>query len=138
MRDFNLLVPQGPKAESIYTNSSHLDSRVAVWLILSCRPHDFYVLMAPVCSSWVGINQHTSKRSICNPGGDVLKEYIQAANSMCSRLLASIGSQSCLGAEGSVWIALCALQVHLPLPSHNGDGRILLPGTTWIQFNGVL
>ena len=70
----------------MYIYVLYVNLRICVWLLLNCRQGSFYALFAPVCSSWVGVNQATSRRTIAFPWGDLTKEYIVRANTMCSRL----------------------------------------------------
>ena len=58
-------------------------------------------MLAPVCSSWVWMNRHTSGRSIERPLGNVCRGYIKNANRMVSRvaLLCLL-----LTAKGVFWI----------------------------------
>ena len=76
----------------IFPNSSwsHIQPRLYIHLILSCRESSFATVWATVCSSWVRINCFTSCRSILLPEGDCGKRYIEQANTMMSRILAYI------------------------------------------------
>ncbi|CAL1131298.1 unnamed protein product [Cladocopium goreaui] len=58
---------------------------IAVWLISQCRPKNFFILLATVCSSWVHVNAGTSRRSMLLPEGREDLPYIQLANGMASR-----------------------------------------------------
>ncbi|CAL1134413.1 unnamed protein product [Cladocopium goreaui] len=60
---------------------------IAVWLISQCRPKNFFILLATVCSSWIHINAGTSRRSMLLPEGRQDLPYIQLANGMASRTL---------------------------------------------------
>ena len=64
--------------------------RLAVHLILCAREDAFATLWACVCSSWVAINQFTSKRCKLLPEGNMARDYIRHANSMVSRFLSLI------------------------------------------------
>lgn len=75
---YNLLI------EPFLTN---LGFRIAVWLISQCRPKNFFILLATVCSSWVHVNAGTSRRSMLLPEGREDLPYIQLANGMASRTL---------------------------------------------------
>ena len=64
--------------------------RLAVHLILCAEEDAFTSLWACVCSSWVAINQFTSKRCKLLPEGNMDRDYIKKANSMVSRYLSLI------------------------------------------------
>lgn len=77
---------------SIFPKSSwpHIQPRLYIHLLLSCKESSFATVWATVCSSWVRINCYTSCRSVLLPEGDTGKRYIEQANTMMSRILAYI------------------------------------------------
>jgi hypothetical protein len=55
------------------------------------------VMLAPVCSSWVNINQGTAGRSKAFPLGDRRHEYVKGANKMVTRTILLIHLFAALG-----------------------------------------
>jgi len=58
--------------------------RAALQLIRRLRPNTL-VWLAPVCSSWVWVNRHTSGRSKAIPTGNPAVPSVQQGNQMTSR-----------------------------------------------------
>ena len=110
-------------------------SRIAVWLLLQCKPNNFFTLLATVCSSWVGINNGTSRRSILLPEGREDLLYIQIANGMAARLL-----ELCIrGPKGGGW--LCGALSKYTLPKwilimfhHDVIGRVFFLYREWYTY----
>ena len=65
---------------------SHMQPRLAIWLILNARENAFFALFATCCSSWVHINSGTSRRSLLLPEGHTELDYILNSNCMVSRI----------------------------------------------------
>ena len=84
-----------PKHLTIYIHFSRfcifcnvVQLRLYIHMILSCKMDSFATLWGIVCSSWVAINQYTSKRSKLYPEGNLERDYVVNANCMVSRFLA--------------------------------------------------
>ena len=73
------------------------DLRLSVWTILNTTPERFMALLAPVCSSFTGINQATHKRSPMMPWGDTELESVRVGNCLMSRSLLLALLCWCLG-----------------------------------------
>ena len=56
-----------------------------MYLLLNAETDNFLAIFATVCSSFVGINVGTSKRSLLLPEGDTSLAYIKVANMMLER-----------------------------------------------------
>ena len=61
--------------------------RLCIWLVLQCKPKDFFGLLAVVCSSWVPVNSGTHKRSVAFADGKTSLTCVAEANCMCARFL---------------------------------------------------
>lgn len=77
--------------------------RSAIYMTLCLVPCGM-MLMGPDCSSWTTIARGTSKRSVTNPWGDLRLAWVNGANLMVSRFLAS-----------SFFSVMCYLRVTLLL-----------------------
>ena len=75
----------------------HRDLRLSVWTILNTTPDRFMALLAPVCSSFSGVNQATHKRSAVLPWGDTSLESVRVGNCLMSRSILLAFLCWCLG-----------------------------------------
>ena len=89
-----------------------LHPRLAVASILKCAPQRFLAMFAIKCASWTGINQGTSKRSMCTSIGYDEYESVFASNAMLERILLCTffciyNVPSCLGSSSG---QICLIQ----------------------------
>jgi hypothetical protein len=61
------------------------DLRLAIMMILKCKPENFVVMLGVLCSTWVAINRGSSGRSWLCPMGNGASEAAANGNIMVSR-----------------------------------------------------
>ena len=61
------------------------DVRLAIVMLLKCKPENFVTILGVLCSTWVSINQGTSGRSWLCPMGNGASEAARLGNIMVSR-----------------------------------------------------
>ena len=84
-----------PNPMSQNTRVLSYDPRLLLLTILRAKDGDFVVSFGLVCSTFVTISRHSTKRSYFNPLGDCSKKSVADANLLCSR-------QGCLCTHASI------------------------------------
>ena len=69
--------------------------RLSIATILRAREGECVILLGMKCSSWTVVNQGTSRRAPCCPGGDTTKISVRMANCMAARKLGLINLGLC-------------------------------------------
>ena len=61
------------------------DVRLAIVMVLKCKPDNFVTMLGVLCSTWIALNQATSGRSWLCPMGNGTSEAAAQGNIMVSR-----------------------------------------------------